>query len=81
MDTELKNKLEIIEQKVDRANKDLKTIKRVFLWTFIITVLVIVVPMIALYFVIPSFMSSLGGLGGVGGNSADYNALLKSLGL
>ena len=81
MDTELKNKLEVIEHKVDQANKDLRSIRRIFFWTFIITVLVIVLPLIAMYFVIPSFMSSLGGLTGSGGNSADYNNLLKSLGI
>ena len=84
MDTELRNKLEAIEQKLDKANKDIKTIKRVFLWTFILTILFVIVPMIAGYFIITNLMSglgSLGDLGGSGGNSADYNNFLKSLGI
>lgn len=82
MDTELRNKLEVIEQKLDKANKDLRSIRRIFFWTFIITVLVIVVPLIAMYFIIPSALSGLtGGLTGSGGNSADYNNFLRSLGI
>jgi uncharacterized Rmd1/YagE family protein len=59
MDTELKNRLDILEQKVDIINKNIKTIKSVFLWTFIITIAVIVIPLIGMIFVIPQFMSSI----------------------
>ena len=59
MDNELKNKLDTLEQKIDRANKDLKTIKNVFLWTFILSLAVIILPMIGMIFVIPKFMSSI----------------------
>jgi type II secretory pathway component PulF len=59
MDTELKNRLDTLEQKVDTINKNIKTIKSVFLWTFIITIAVIVIPLIGMIFVIPQFMSSI----------------------
>jgi hypothetical protein len=59
MDTELKNRLDILEQKVDTINKNIKTIKSVFLWTFIITIAVIVIPLIGMIFVIPQFMSTI----------------------
>ncbi len=59
MDNELKNKLDTLEQKIDKANKDLKTIKNVFLWTFILSLAVIILPMIGMIFVIPKFMSSI----------------------
>ena len=78
MDTELKNKLDILEQKLDKANKDIKTIKNVFLWTFILTLLLIILPLIAMVFIIPNFISS---IVGTGGNSADYNSFLNSLGI
>ena len=58
MDTELKNKLDILEQKVDKVSKDIKTIKNVFFWTFIITIAVIVLPIVGMLFIIPQFISS-----------------------
>jgi len=79
MDNELKTKLDTLEQKLDKANKDLKTIKNVFLWTFIITIAVIVLPLIAMVFVIPQFMSSISSLGSTT-QSADYTNLMKSIG-
>ena len=79
MDNELKTKLDTLEQKLDKANKDIKTIKNVFLWTFIITIAVIVLPLIAMIFVIPQFMSSISGLGSTT-QSADYTNLMKSIG-
>jgi len=79
MDTELKNRLDSIERKIDTINKNVKTVKNIFLWTFILTILVIVIPMIALYFVIPNFLSGFGISSS--GNSADYTNLLNSLGI
>lgn len=58
METELKNKLDVLEQKLDKANKDIKTIKNVFLWSFILTIIFIVLPLVAMIFVIPQFMST-----------------------
>jgi len=78
MDAELKSKLDVLEQKLDKANKDIKTIKNVFLWTFILTLIFIIVPLIAMIFVIPQFTSS---LTGSGTNSADYDNLLRSMGI
>jgi type II secretory pathway component PulF len=59
METELKNRLDILEQKIDTINKNIKAIKNVFAWTFIITIAVIVIPLIGMVFVIPQFMSSI----------------------
>jgi ABC-type uncharacterized transport system involved in gliding motility auxiliary subunit len=59
METELKNRLDILEQKVDIINKNIRTIKNVFMWTFILTIAVIVLPLIGMIFVIPQFMSSI----------------------
>ncbi len=79
MDNELKTRLDILEQKLDKVNKDVKTIKNVFLWSFIITIAVIVLPLIAIVFVIPQFMSSISGLGSTA-PSADYTNLMKIIG-
>jgi uncharacterized Rmd1/YagE family protein len=59
METELKNRLDVLEQKVDTINKNIKTIKNVFMWTFIITIAVIIIPLIGMIFIIPKFMSSI----------------------
>jgi type II secretory pathway component PulF len=58
MDSELKNRLDILEQKIDTISKDIQNIKKVFFWTFIITIAVIILPLIAMIFVIPQFISS-----------------------
>lgn len=80
MDIELKNRLDILEQKIDRVEKYTKTIKNVFLWSFILTVAFIVLPLLGMIWAIPKFMSTYTGLTS-GASSADYNNLLNSLGM
>lgn len=58
MDNELKNRLDVLEQKIDLISKYIKFLKNLFLWTLIITIAVTVLPLIAMLFVLPSFMSS-----------------------
>lgn len=58
MDNELKNRLDVLEQKIDVISKYIKFLKNLFLWTLIITIVVTVLPLIGLLFVLPSFMSS-----------------------
>jgi hypothetical protein len=58
MDNELKNRLDVLEGKIDVISKYIKFLKNFFLWTLIITIVVTVLPLIGLLFVLPSFMSS-----------------------
>jgi len=59
MNDELKYRLEIVEQKIDRIDKGITVIKRIFLWSFIISIAFIVLPLIGMLFIIPRFMSSI----------------------
>jgi len=58
IDPELAAKLEEIGAKADRAYRSAETVRKYFLWTGIITVALIVLPLIGLAFVIPSFLDS-----------------------
>lgn len=58
MDQEIKNKLDEQALKIDAIYTSVEKSRKYFLTTMWITVLVIVLPMIGLLFVIPSFLSS-----------------------
>lgn len=63
MDEVLK-KIEELDKKLEEIYKSVEKTRRYFLWTLIITVLVIVLPLIGLMFVIPQFLDTYsGGLG------------------
>jgi hypothetical protein len=55
--------LKIQEQqiKIDQIYKSVEKTRRYFLWTFIITVAMIVLPMIGIAFVAPSLMGAMSG--------------------
>ena len=67
MDQELKAKLEQQEIKIDAIYKSVEKTRRYFLIMTWVTILAIIVPLIGLAFVIPTFLSSysssLNGLG------------------
>lgn len=59
MDMEqFEQRLERIEQRVEQIYLSVEKTRKYFLWTLIISVVVIVLPAIALAFVIPSFLNS-----------------------
>jgi hypothetical protein len=66
MDEETKNKIAGLEQKIDAIQVSVEKTRKYLLWTGIITAAFIILPIIALMFVIPYFLSSytalLGGL-------------------
>lgn len=47
------------EKKLQEIYASVRRMERYFLWTFIITVVVLVLPLIGLVFVIPMFLNSL----------------------
>ncbi len=51
-------KLALLEQKIDAIYQSVEKTRKYFLWTMIITVAVVVLPLIGLVFVIPSFMQN-----------------------
>jgi type IV secretory pathway component VirB8 len=58
MDPELSQRLKILEEKVDATYKVAYSARRMFLWTIIITLILTVIPLIALAFVLPTFIHS-----------------------
>jgi len=63
----IEKKIIELEEKVDRVYESVEKTRKYFLWTMIISVAVIVIPLIIMMFVLPSFISnytsSLSGLG------------------
>lgn len=64
MDEELKRKIEELERKIDLVHSSVEKTRKYFMWTLIISALVIVLPLIGLLFAIPQFLNlySRGGL-------------------
>lgn len=62
MEEQIKN----LEAKIDIIGADVKKMKNYFLWTFWVTVALVVLPMIGLFFAIPSFLSTFNGIGDLG---------------
>ena len=58
---EILKKLAELEAKVDAVYKSAEKTRKYFLWTLIISVVLFVLPLIALIFVIPSFLNAVGG--------------------
>lgn len=79
MDEETKQRLAILEGKIDVIYQTTEKVRRYFLWTLIITVALVVLPAIGLLFAIPSFLSSYSNLGSVDINNLDSNALSQYL--
>ena len=57
-DQELRQKLAVLEQKIDAAFRAAEQTRKYLLWTLIITVVMVALPAIGLVFVIPSFIST-----------------------
>lgn len=55
---ELKQKIALLEQKIDAVYRSVEKTRKYFLWTMIATVVVFVLPLIGLMFAIPSFIST-----------------------
>lgn len=65
MDQEIVKKFEIQEKKLDDIYHSVEKTRKYFMWTLIITVAMIVLPIIGLALVIPMFMQTLN-LGNLG---------------
>jgi ABC-type arginine transport system permease subunit len=66
MDPELKEKLETLEQKVEETRVMARKTYKLFFWTMVATVVMFVLPLIALVIIIPFFLKSItSGLNGL----------------
>ncbi len=59
MDEDIKNRLAEVEKKLDILFSSVEKTRKYFLWTLIITAIVIILPLVALVFVIPQFLNAL----------------------
>ena len=57
---EILRKLEESEKKLDAIYRSVERTRKYFLWTLIITIVLIVLPLLGLFFIIPKFLSTLG---------------------
>ena len=60
MDEVLKKMAEL-DQKVDAVYNSVEKTRKYFMWTLILSIVFLVLPFIALLFVIPQLLSSIGG--------------------
>lgn len=63
MDQDLAEKLDALEKKVDSVFRSVEKTRKYFLWTLIITVAVLVLPIIGLIFAVPAYLGTLSTLG------------------
>ncbi len=57
MEEDILKKISEQDKKLDDIYKSMEKMRKYFLWTFIITIALIVLPIIGLAFVIPQFIS------------------------
>ena len=59
-------KLSELEEKLDNVYKSTERTRKYILWMFIISIVVVVLPLVGLIFVIPQFLSLYSDLGSLG---------------
>ena len=66
MNNEVLKKIEANERKLEEIYVSVEKTRKYFLWTLIITVIMIVLPLIGLIVVIPFFLNAINNLGNIG---------------
>jgi hypothetical protein len=59
MEQEILNKLEEQQKKIDAIYVSVEKTRKYFLWTLITTIAVIVLPLIAMMFILPAFINEI----------------------
>lgn len=54
---DLETQIKALESKIDNIQQSVDRIRKIFFWTFVITTLLFILPLIGLIFVIPQFLS------------------------
>jgi len=62
---EQQNSQQQLEQKIDKLQRSIDKLNKMFKWTLIITLLLFILPLIGLLFVIPQFISTITSYGGL----------------
>jgi len=57
MEQDISQKFEELDKKIEATYKSVEKMRKYFLWTMIITIVMIVLPVIGLLFAIPQFLS------------------------
>lgn len=65
MEQEISNRLQIQEDLLRKVYVSTEKTRKYFMWTLIISVAVILLPLVGLMFVIPTFLSTIGGAYGI----------------
>ncbi|MFA6430485.1 MAG: hypothetical protein WC229_01165 [Candidatus Paceibacterota bacterium] len=55
-----------LESKIDSIYISVEKTRKYILWTIIATVVAVILPLLALGFIVPSFINTLGNIGGLG---------------
>ena len=58
MEGDIKNRLDVQDELLNKIYKSAETTRKYFMWTLIITVLMFVLPLIGLFFVLPGFIDT-----------------------
>ena len=58
---DLETQIKILEDKIDNLQQSVDKIRKIFFWTFVITVALFVLPLLGLIFIIPQFLSTYSG--------------------
>ncbi len=67
MEPDLTNRLAALEEKIDKIYISVEKTRKYFLWTAIITIAMIVLPIIGLAFAVPAFLTNyVGGIQSLG---------------
>ncbi|MBU1045919.1 hypothetical protein KJ616_02225 [Patescibacteria group bacterium] len=61
MEEEILRKIEAQDKKLEEIYRSVERMRKYFLWTLIITIIVIVLPLIGILFLIPQFLSAISG--------------------
>ncbi|MEI7891406.1 MAG: hypothetical protein WCI36_05595 [bacterium] len=64
---EVLKKIQEQQVKIDAMYESVEKLRKYFLWTLIITVVTIVLPIVAMMFILPSLLNTLTGAYGLGG--------------
>lgn len=57
MDEDIREKLAVQEKKLDDIYKSVERMRKYFMWTLVVTLVTVVLPLIALAFVLPWFVN------------------------
>ena len=58
MDESITQKINQLEEKVEKIYISVEKTRKYFMWTMIITLVVFILPLLALVFIVPSFMTN-----------------------